>query len=418
VYLPWALFIAFVGVILVLDMGMLHRRVREISLLEALVWSGFWIVLALGFAVAIYFGYENHWWQLGEPTQHGYQAMLQYLTVYVTSKSLSLDNLFAIALIFAHFDIPRPYQARAFSWGIVGALALRTLVITIAALAYHQFSWMHYAFAGVVLFTAFRMLVKKPDAERPDSHRLLHALQQRVPTRTDVPDERFLTRIDGRRAITTVLLSMLAVQFANGVFALESVPALFAITTDPFLVFTANVFAILGLRALYFVIAHGLQELRYLRISLVILLAAIGIKLLFAPSAPIPVELTLVIVLGIIAAGIVASFRSRKPTQGTYLPEFAQELGHLYDITYAGLRRIVVLAIGMSVIIVGILMIFTPGPAIVVIPAGLAILATEFVWARIVLHKFKEKFVHYSKETMQLFERGKNRKKHRSGDEQ
>ena len=389
----WAGFITLILVILLLDLLVINRKARIISTYEALAWTAFWVALALAFNAGIYFLYEHHEFGIGlngSVPLNGEQAALQFFTGYLIEKSLSIDNIFVIALIFGYFRIPLEYQHRVLYWGVLGAVILRGLMIAAGLSLYYAIDWINYLFGAFLVYVSIRMLATKHDSPDPDRNPLVIFAKRRFRVSPDLDDERFLTRVDGRRTMTPLLLALLMVESADLLFALDSIPAIIAVTRDPFIVFTSNVFAILGLRSLYFALASIMQKLRYFKISLAFLLAFIGVKMLLEHIHPIPVSTSLVVIASILAVGALASIFAQETE--TLLTPFADELEHLTTLTYRSMRRIVVLVTGATTIVVGIVMIFTPGPALLVIPAGLAILATEFLWARHLLRRFRTEF--------------------------
>ncbi len=388
----WAGFVVLVLGMLALDLGVFHRRSHVVSIREAAVWTGVWVVTALIFAVGVYYAYEYNWLGIGLEVGHdlgGRQATIQYLTGYIIEKSLSLDNIFVIALIFAYFNVAPIYQHRVLFWGILGALIMRGVMIAAGAALISRFSWMVYVFGGLLLLTALRMLVAKHEKVEPEHNPLLRAARRPFPVSDHFDGERFFTRIDGRRAITPMMLVLLVVESSDVVFAVDSIPAIFAVTRDPFLVFTSNVFAILGLRSLYFVLSGVIEKFRYMKISLVVLLAYVGVKMLLAHHYPIPTLLSLGIIVGILTIGIVASIVAARRDQNSVASAAAEEFDEFIEQSLKHARKVVAAVIGVSVLLVGLALTVLPGPAFVVIPAGLAILATEFVWARRLLRRIK-----------------------------
>jgi len=400
------LFLVLLG-LLVLDLGFIHRHVREISLYEALAMSAFWISMGLGFAVFIYFAYDRHWFVHSDLS--GTQALLQYLTAFSLEKMLSLDNLFVMALIFHRFRIPVAYQHRVLFWGILTAALSRGVFIVSGMYLLNTFDWMNYVFGVLLLFSAFKVLGNKSVESVNSDNLLIKALRKLIPVDTEIEDDRFFRRRPGGFALTPMLLALLTVESADILFAIDSIPAVLAVSHEPIIAYSSNIFAVLGLRALYFVLASALQQFHYLRLGMVLILIFIGIKMLLIDIYPISAMVSLLIISIIMLAGIVASRLDR--TRGDILATspLAEDLGRLYAVTFAGLKRIVILLIGASVVVIGIIMIFTPGPAIVVIPAGLAILATEFLWARRLLNYFQNKLVYYGKETRDYLRRKKSR---------
>ena len=312
----WVAFLAVVLVMLSLDLGVFHRAGHAVSITDAVVWTTVWIVLALAFNVAVYALYEHR--VLGLGTTIGYeltgrQAALQFFTGYVIEKSLSLDNIFVIALIFGYFAVPAEHQHRVLFWGIIGALLMRGVMIAAGTALIHRFAWITYVFGGLLILSAIKMLVVPHDRLQPDHNPLVRAARRLFRVSTDFEGHRFFTRVNGRRAVTPLFLVLLVVESTDVLFAVDSIPAILAITRDPFIVFTSNVFAILGLRSLYFVLAGAIGRFRYLKLSLVILLIYVGIKLLLAHHYPISTLVSLGIIAGILATGVVASILAGRP---------------------------------------------------------------------------------------------------------
>jgi tellurite resistance protein TerC len=308
--LVWTAFIVLVLGMLALDLGVFHRRAHVVGAREALGWTGVWIVAALAFNVGLYFMYEHHWLGIGRELGHelsGRQAALQFFTGYVIEKSLSLDNIFVIALIFAYFAVPAIYQHRVLFWGVVGALVMRGVMIAAGTVLIRRFDWMVYVFGGLLLITAVKMLIVRHDNLEPERNPLVKLARRLYPVSASYQAERFFTRVDGRRAITPLFLVLLVVESSDVLFAVDSIPAIFAVTHDPFLVFTSNVFAILGLRSLYFALAAVMHRFRYVKISLVFVLVFVGVKMLLAHHHPIPTLFSLAVISGILLVGIAAS---------------------------------------------------------------------------------------------------------------
>jgi len=402
----WFGFVAFIILVLILDLGVLNRKARVISLYEALAWTALWVSLALAFSVGVYFIYEYHWLGMGLSAigNHldGKQAALQFITGYLIEKSLSIDNIFVIALIFAYFRVPLQYQYRVLIWGIFGAIILRGMMIIFGLALINTFAWITYVFGAFLIFTAIKMLIQRHDNLQPDKNPLIKLFTRLFPVSDHYDDDKFFTRINERRAVTPLLLAMLLIETADIIFAVDSIPAIIAITRDPFLVFTSNIFAILGLRSLYFALAGVMDKLRYLKTSLVFLLAFVGVKMLLVHYYPIPTTVSLAVIIGILTVGIMASLIGGKHDTAALTSPLADELERLVILTVKGARRIVILITGITVLLVGIVMIVTPGPAIIVIPVGLAILATEFIWAKRLLQRFKDQASGFTTNARQL----------------
>ena len=403
-------FILSILCLLALDLGLVHRRIQHISYFEALAQSGFWIVIGLSFSIVIYFNYEFNWFEQVSAgnDMSGKQAVLQYLTAYLVEKSLSMENLFIMGLIFTSLKIPVHHQHRVLLWGILGAIILRGIMIFGGIELVNSFDWMIYLFGGIIILSAFKLLANQTKPDSIETNPLVGFLIRHIPLSKHTDNGELFTRIDGKWFITPLFTAMLLVESADLLFAIDSIPAVIAISRDPFIVYSSNIFAILGLRALYFVLASALQKLHYLKLGLVIILFYIGIKIMISHYHQIETMTSLIIISAILIISIAMSLRKKEHVDFIEASPLAGDLGKIYLVTYAGFKRILISLIGTSVIIVGIIMIFTPGPAIIVIPAGLAILATEFIWARVLLKKFKDKFIHYSKETRAYFTRTDN----------
>jgi len=389
----WIAFIGLVLGFLALDLGVFHRRPHAISIKEAMAWTAFWVALALVFNGLVFLLYEHHWLDFGTSMRQeleGSEAALKFFTGYVVEKSLSVDNIFVIAMIFAYFGVPLTYQHRVLFWGILGALVLRGAMIAAGAALIARFSWTVYLFGALLLITAAKLLITRHDNLVPERNLLVRWARKMYPVSSDFVGSRFFTVVDGKRAITPLFLALLVVESSDAVFAVDSIPAIFAVTRDSFIVFTSNVFAILGLRSLYFAVAGMIARFRFLKMSLVFLLAFIGVKMLLAHHHPIPTAVSLAVIVGILSVGIIASvFAAHLDTAPLESP-LVDELEHLATVSLRQARRIVVLTVGSTVLILGVAMLVLPGPGILATWGGLAILAIEFVWARRWIAKVKE----------------------------
>jgi tellurite resistance protein TerC len=287
VVLIWLAFIALILFFLALDLGVFHRHAHVVSPREGLAWSIAWMTLACAFAVFIYFGYEHHWAGLGttvdavdRTVNDGGSAVIKYLTGYVVEQSLSVDNMFVIAMLFKFFAVPAPLQHRVLFWGILGALTLRGVMIAIGAVLVTQFAWVLYLFGAFLIFTAFKMLFFNVEENDPGNNAVVKLIRRFWPTTRRYYGQRFVIRRGRRWILTPLALALVMVETTDVLFAVDSIPAIFAITADPFLVFASNAFAILGLRSLYFVLAGALTAFRYLKVSLAVVLALVGTKMI------------------------------------------------------------------------------------------------------------------------------------------
>ena len=306
----WVGFIVLILLLLALDLGVLNRRDHVISTREALVWTSLWISLALAFNVCVYFMYQHNWLGIGVTmglAASGYDAAIAFFTGYLIEKSLSLDNIFVIALIFNYFKVPLKYQHRVLFWGILGALIMRGAMIGAGTALIQRFGWAIYLFGGFLIITAGRMIFTDDDAPDLENNRIVRLTRHLYPVTPHLEGHNFFTRLDGRRAITPLFLVLLLVESSDVIFAVDSIPAIFAVTLDPFIVFTSNIFAILGLRSLYFVLAGLLDKFHYLKMSLVFILAYVGMKMLVSHHLHIPSWISLVLIILALVVGIIFS---------------------------------------------------------------------------------------------------------------
>ena len=311
----WFGFIFMILALLTLDLGVLNRNAHVIKPKEAFLWTAFWIFLALLFNVLIYYMYEYHILGIGISVGNeldGSQAVLKFFTGYLLEKSLSLDNIFVIAMIFTYFKVPPAYQHRVLFWGILGAIFLRGIMIALGVALIERFSWMIYIFGIFLILTAVKLLFQRHDNIEPGKNPLVKLAQKMYPVSESYQENHFFTKIDGQRAITPLFLVLIVVESSDVLFAIDSIPAIFAVTTDPFIVFTSNIFAILGLRSLYFALAAVIEKFRFLKMSLVYILAYVGIKMILSHHYPIPTFTSLTIIIGILSVGILASIYANK----------------------------------------------------------------------------------------------------------
>ncbi|MDB6022668.1 MAG: Integral rane protein TerC [Pedosphaera sp.] len=304
----WAGFVLFVLIFLALDLGLFHRHAREVKYKEAIAWTICWFILAMLFAGALVFLRSK-------------RASVEFFTGYFIELSLSMDNVFVIALIFSYFRVPMLYQHRVLFWGVLGALLMRGLMIGLGVALITRFDWILYVFGAFIIMTGFKMLVSKDMGVDPEKSFVVRGARKLFPIAPDFDGQNFLTAVNGRRMLTPLLLVLLLVETTDLLFAVDSIPAIFGVTREPFIVFTSNVFAILGLRSLYFVLAGAIGYFRYLKIGLSVVLIFIGVKMLIDPheQAPrwfqydIPDGASLVVVVIIIAIAILASMMTAQP---------------------------------------------------------------------------------------------------------
>ena len=297
----WAGFIVCVLFFLALDLGVFHRKSHVVKFKEALAWTGLWITLAVLFGLVIAPALV-HDWQL--------QQTVEFITGYVIELSLSMDNVFVIAIIFTHFAVPERYQHRVLFWGILGALIMRGLMIWLGVELITRFEWVLIALGAFLVFSGLKMIFTKDKEADPERNIAVRLTRKIFPVSTEFNGQKFLTKLNGRTALTPLALVLVLVETTDLIFALDSIPAIFAVTRDAFIVFTSNVFAILGLRSLYFVLAGAIKYFRYLKVGLSIVLVFIGLKMVLVNYIHIPTPLSLGVVVMIIAGSILLSVKS------------------------------------------------------------------------------------------------------------
>jgi tellurite resistance protein TerC len=290
----WAGFVAFVVAMLALDLGVLNRKAHAVGPREALAWSAVWVGLALAFGAWVFFRF-------------GAAKGEEYLAGYLVEKSLSVDNLFVFVVLFAALGIPRELQHRVLFWGILSALGLRAVMIVGGAALLDRFHWLLYVFGGFLLFTGVKLWLHRSAAEDPAASRVLGWVRRVVPSSPRIEGQAFFVRDGGRWVATPLFLALASIEIADVVFAVDSIPAVFAVTEDPFIVFTSNIFAILGLRALYFLLADMVGRFAYLKTGLSAVLVFVGMKMLAAGWVKVPPAISLSAIGGILAISVAAS---------------------------------------------------------------------------------------------------------------
>jgi len=313
----WTGFLVAVLIFLALDLGVFHRSAHVVKFKEAMTWTVVWFTMAMLFAFFIAPATIGASWTSTDRTE--------FITGYILELSLSMDNVFVIALIFTYFRIPPELQHRVLFWGILGALVMRGAMIGVGAALVKQFAWVLYIFGGFLVFTGFKMLlVREDEGVHPEKNPVIRLARRFFPVSTRMDGQKFFTVENGRQALTPLAMVLIMVETTDLIFAVDSIPAIFAVTQTPFIVFTSNVFAILGLRSLYFVLAGAIDYFRYLKIGLSVVLIYIGVKmLLLIWKIHIPIGLSLGVVVGIILTSVLASLiataleKRRPPSAGS-----------------------------------------------------------------------------------------------------
>src|SRR5690606_3569711 len=310
--LVWGVFIAFIILFLALDLGVFNRTPHVIKTKEAAIWTSIWITIALGFSGIIFWLFSEG--LVDNPTGLTPEnAVLKYITGYLIELSLSIDNVFVIAVIFSSFAIPQKYQHEVLFWGILGAIVFRALMIFFGVALINKFDWIIYVFGAFLLFTAFRMLTHKESEFDPKKSKVFRYMKKLFPISYKMDGDKFFIKRMGIRAATPLFVALIIIELTDILFALDSIPAILAITSDPFIVFSSNILAILGLRSMYFLISRMLSKFRFINYSLVVILAFVGVKMIISHHVEIPEWLSLGVIGVSLAAGIVASLLIPNP---------------------------------------------------------------------------------------------------------
>ena len=295
----WIGFNLFVLALLAIDLGVFHRKAHSVSIKEATAWSIVWVSLAMIFNLGIYFTW-------------GEEKALEFFTGYVIEKSLSVDNLFVFLMIFQYFSTPAEYQHRVLFWGILGALVLRAIFIAAGSALLTQFHWMIYVFGAFLVFTGIKMFLQGDEKLEPNRNPVVRLFERWVPMTREYHGQRFMIRTNGQTRATLLLLVLIVIETTDVIFAVDSIPAIFAVTQDSFIVYTSNIFAILGLRALYFMLAGVMQMFVYLKFGLSLVLCFVGAKMLLSDIYKIPIGASLAVIGTVLLLSIVASWWSQR----------------------------------------------------------------------------------------------------------
>lgn len=303
---PWIGFNVFVLFMLALDLGVFHRKAHVVTFKESMAWTVVWVALAMLFNLGV--------WHYG-----GSEKGIEFLTGYVIEKSLSVDNVFVFALLFSYFAVPAKYQHKVLFWGIIGALVMRAVMIGLGSVLITKFAWIIYIFGAFLILTGIKMIVKRSEEIHPERNPVVRWFKKLMPVTSDYREQKFFVRENGLLHATPLFVVLLLVEFTDLIFAVDSIPAIFAVTKDPFIVYTSNVFAILGLRSLYFALAGVMDKFHYLKIGLGFVLAFVGVKMLLGHSEwKIDTHLSLGVIVIILTASVVASLAWPRKTK---LPE-------------------------------------------------------------------------------------------------
>lgn len=307
----WVIFICSILLFLALDLGIFNKTPHVISTKEASFWTLIWVSIALCFSFVVFLIFKNNW--VANPTQlTPLDAALKYVTGYLIELSLSIDNIFVIAVIFSSFKIPQKYQHRVLFWGIIGAIVFRALMIFFGVALFERFSWITYVFGVFLIFTAIKLLISKESKEyNPKKSFIYKTVRKIIPITTTVDNEYFFVRKKHLLVATPLFLVLILVEFTDILFAFDSIPAILAITTNPFIVFSSNILAILGLRSMYFFLSNMTNKFHFIKYSLVAILTFVGVKLILAHDFKFPEWFSLSFIFIALAIGIITSIKSK-----------------------------------------------------------------------------------------------------------
>lgn len=303
----WIIFLALIFGLLALDLGVFHKKNEVVSLKASLAWTAVWVCIALLFGGVVYWMYDMNILGVNKDGTAPVNAMIDYYTGYVIEESLSLDNIFVMAMIFKYFRVELKYQHNILFWGILGAVFFRLGMILIGSAFIANFEYATYVFGGILLFSALKMMKGGEESEDFERNIGVRLLGKIYPIDWKVKNGKYMSRVNGKRVATSLLAALVVIEFSDILFAVDSIPAIFSITTDSFIVFTSNIFAILGLRNLYFFLANMLDKFKYMKYSLVFVLMFVGLKMLLVHVVHISALVSLIVIIGALLMGVFAS---------------------------------------------------------------------------------------------------------------
>ena len=298
----WLIFGVIIFIMLVLDLFVFNKKAHEVKIREAFVMSIVWISLALVFNLFVY-----QWF--------GKEKAMEFLAAYVIEESLSVDNLFVFILIFNTFNVKPEYQHKVLFWGILGAIVMRLVFIAAGVTLLYSFSWIMYLFGVFLIYTGIKIVFEKEQSVEPENNRLIRFLTKKIPVSNEFSEDRFFVKIDGKTLATPLFITLIVIEFSDLIFAVDSIPAVLSISDDIFIIYSSNIFAILGLRSLYFALAATVKYFRLLKYGLAVILSFVGIKMCIAEFYQFPIYLSLLIIVGVLICSILASFLIKEKKQ-------------------------------------------------------------------------------------------------------
>lgn len=388
--LLWLIFFVLVGGLIAVDLGLLTRRPRVIKPIEAVASTALWLLGAFGFGLLLAQAYEREWLSVQAPfgqTLTPHDIWLQYVTTYCVEMSLSLDNVTVLAMILATFQVEPAYRSRLLFWTTILSLVLRACLIQLGVVLL-QWAWMNWVFAGLLALATIRVFAIPDDPTRFENKRLVK-LARRIPVSAESIGQRLVVAVDGRIRLTPFMAACLAAVAADLASALDSVPAAFAITRQPLVAVSANAFAVMALRSLYFLLAGLLERPRYLKIGLTIVLLGLAVKTVMMRYDDLATVITLAGVLGVVGLSMLASNRAARRSRPAR-PTPMEDVVEAVEISRRNLWKVIILMAGTIILLAAVAIAPLPGPGFIILaPIGLAVLGTEFLWARSVLGKLK-----------------------------
>lgn len=396
----WTAFFLFVGAMIALELWLGERRAQSIRAIDSLASAVFWLSVTLASALGVFYLYHADPFGLVS-VLNGTQATIQFISAYAAEMVLSLDNVVVIAAIMANFKVPREAQMRILFGGAVIAIVLRGLMIAGGITLLASYSWTQYFFGILLLLSALRMILVRQENMDPEKNLVVKGIRKLHGVAYTFDGRRFLTSKAGKRVPTLMLVALVLIETADAVFAFDSIPAGIAITREPFILFASNVLAVLTVRSLYLILTRFIGWLRYFKVALTIMLLLLAARMLIpGPSQQIHPEIWLGILMSLIAAGGVASMLGSRPDPAVLVSQpspLGEDAERLARVTLRQARKVMVLCVGTVVVLAGVFMMIGPGPGLIVMPIGLAILASEFSWARYLLRLYGQYASKYGK---------------------
>jgi tellurite resistance protein TerC len=385
----WTALVLTIIVLIAIDLA-INRRLRDSRPPTALAWAIFYLGAAAAFNFALFFAYEANWAGLGQHYEAAArfpkgpdEASLQFVTAFLTELALDLDTVFVLAAIFTYFKTPMRLQRRVLLWGVLVALLLRGTMIGTTGWLLNAFDWVRFVLAGLLVLATLRMILIRHEKLDPGKNPIVWLLRKLVPMSDRLDGSNLIARVNGKAAVTPLLVTLVMIETADAIFAIDSIPAVYSVTRDPFIVFAATAFSLLVVRSLYFLLASYTAWLRYMKIGLALILAYSAVTIALPIDLRIPTQVSLAVVAGTLGAALVLAMvlarRTRAPITTSPLGEDAERIARL---TLKQTNRLIVLVVGSTVVLIGLGMTIGPGPGALVIPIGLAVLASEFLWAR------------------------------------